>query len=248
MFSKMFSAAESDSNGVCIGDRVGVEMIGGVKGASVGLSSGSEAMSIHEEATEGARGRENKVGVIEDRDSGSGTKSVHEDTNEGPRGRESEIGEIGSEGVNLSSGSGTISAHEAENEAVGGKVGVIERMYSGSDSGLASATESAGMHRECKGDGEKEEGTCGSEMCRRSKGANECGEGKRGFDDDLEESLSLQHSNRNFCSCGQNVRGSSYPNAPFAHRKTSSNGKGMSGGWKGCRAMSRGTRALRSSG
>jgi hypothetical protein len=143
----MLSAAECESNDVWIGDRVGAEMIGEVKGANMGLGSVSEAISIHEEVqeevAEGARGRENKVGVIEGRDVGSVTLSMHEDSDS------SDVigwmeGDIEGDG-DTCLGSGTISAHKAENEAVGGKVGVIERVYSGSSSGLTSATESAGV-------------------------------------------------------------------------------------------------------
>jgi hypothetical protein len=40
-----------------------------------------------------------------------------------------------------------VSAHEVVSEAAGVEVGVIERVYSGSDSGLSSATMGAGMCR-----------------------------------------------------------------------------------------------------
>ena len=124
--------------------------------------------------------------------------------------------------------------HEAVNEDAGGEVEVIE-VASWVVSGLSSLAiaEGAGVCLKSEGDAENKEGTRGSEMCRRSEGTNECGEEERGSDDDLKESLLLQCSKRNLCSCGQNVRGFSYANAPRAHRNTSSNGKGMSSGWKG---------------
>ena len=59
---------------------------------------------------------------------------------------------------------------------------MIERVYSGSDSGLSAIAEGAGMCRKSEGGSENEKEKWGSEKRRRS--SNECGEGKPESDDD----------------------------------------------------------------